>query len=69
MEMDNTSWPRCLLWHGWLPLLSGVNGGSPWAQAPAEGVVNLLQCALGRYSSSLLTEWRLPVDFDVEGAS
>ena len=22
MEMDKTSWPRCLLWHGWLPLLS-----------------------------------------------
>ena len=29
MEMDKSSWPRCLLWHGWLPLLSGVNGGSP----------------------------------------
>ena len=28
MEMDKTSWPRCLLWHGWLNLLSGVNGGS-----------------------------------------
>ena len=38
MEMDETSWPRCLLWHGWLPLLSGVNGGSPWAQTPAEGL-------------------------------
>ena len=21
IEMDKTSWPRCLLWHGWLPLL------------------------------------------------
>ena len=29
MEMDKSSWPKCLLWHGWLPLLSGVNGGSP----------------------------------------
>ena len=28
MEMDKTSWPRCLLWHGWLPLFSGINGGS-----------------------------------------
>ena len=22
MEMDKSSWPRCLLGHGWLPLLS-----------------------------------------------
>ena len=45
--MDKSSWPRCLLWRGWLPLLSGVNDGSPWAQTPAEGAVNLLECALG----------------------
>ena len=24
MEMDKSYWPRCLLWHGWLPLLSDV---------------------------------------------
>ena len=69
MEMDKTSWPRCLLWHGWLPLLSGANGGSPWAQTPAEGAVNILECALGRYSSGQLTEWQLPADFDVDGAA
>ena len=33
------------------------------------GTGDLLECALWRYSSSLLTEWRLPVVFDVEGAS
>ena len=69
MEMDQSSWSRCLFWHGWLPLLSGINGGSPWAQSPAEGAVNLLECSLGRYSFSQLSEWRLPLDFDVEGAS
>ena len=41
----------------------------PWAQTPAEGAVNFLECALGRYSSSQLSEWRLSFDFDVEGAS
>ena len=25
MRMDKGHWSRCLLWHGWLPLLSGVN--------------------------------------------
>ena len=69
MELDKTSWPRCLLWHGWLPLLSGTNGGSPWALTPDEGAVSILECALGKYSSGQLTEWQLPADFDVDGAS
>ena len=69
MRMDKSSWPRCLLWHGWLPLLSGVNGGSNWAGSPREGACNLLECALGRYSSDTLTEWQLPVGFDAESAA
>ena len=69
LEMDKTSWPRCLLWHGWLPLLSCVNGGSLWVQTPGEGAVNLLECALERCCSSQLSEWRVPIDFDVEGAA
>ena len=69
VEMNESSWPRCLLWHGWLPLLSGVNVGSPWAGSPQEGACNLLECVLGRYSSDALTEWQLLVGFDAEGAS
>ena len=26
MRLDKAHWPSCLLWHGWLPMLSGVNG-------------------------------------------
>ena len=26
MRLDKANWPRCLLWHGWLPMLSGING-------------------------------------------
>ena len=22
MRLDKARWPRCLLWHGWLPMLS-----------------------------------------------
>ena len=36
MEMEKSCWPRCLLWHGWLPTLSGVNGASPWAVDASE---------------------------------
>ena len=28
MRMEKGNWPRCLLWHGLLPLLSGVTGCS-----------------------------------------
>ena len=28
MIMDKGHWPGCLLWHGWLPMCSGVNGVS-----------------------------------------
>ena len=37
MRMDKAHWRRCLLWHGWLPMLSGVNGASPWAADASEG--------------------------------
>ena len=29
MRMDKGHWPRGLLWHGWLPMLSGINGATP----------------------------------------
>ena len=59
MRMDKAHWPRCLLWHGWLPMLSGVNGASPWAVDASESAAYLVEVALGRYSSGLITEWVL----------
>ena len=69
MEMDKSFWPRCLLWHGWLPLLSGANLGSPWAQDLSQGAGHLLESALGSYSAAPLLDWRLPVGFDAEVAA
>ena len=69
VKMDKSCWPWCLLWHGWLPLLSGVNGGSPWAENPAEGRGDLLECALGPYTSGLLVEWQLRDVFDALGTA
>ena len=69
MDMDKSFWPRCLLWHGWLPLLSGANLGSPWAQDLSQGAGSLLECALGSYSDAPLLGWRLPVGFDAEVAA
>ena len=61
--------PWCLLWHGWLPMLSGVNGVSPWAANATEGAFYLVETALGRYSSGLVCEWSLPGGFDADEVS
>ena len=57
MREDKAHWPRCLLWHGWLPMLSGVNGASPWAADASESAGYLVEVALGQYSSGLVAEW------------
>ena len=64
MGMDEAHWPWCLLWHGWLPMLSGVDGASPWALDASESAAYLVEVALGRYSSGLIDEWNPSDDFD-----
>ena len=69
MRMDKAHWPRCLLCHGWLPMLSGVNGASSWGCDASESAAFLVEVALGRYSSGLIAEWGLPDEFDHDGAA
>ena len=69
MRMDKGHWPRCLLWHGWLPVLSGVPGASPWAACAAESASHLVEAALGRYSSGMVAEWSPSHEFDPVGAA
>ena len=54
MRMDKAHRPRCLLWHGWLPMLSGANRALPWAANASEAACYTVEAALGRYSSTLL---------------
>ena len=69
MSLDKANWPRCFLWHGLLPMLSGVNGASPWAVDASESAAYLLEVALGRYSSGLISDW-IPSDvFDHDMAA
>ena len=64
MRMDKAPWPRCLLWHGWLPMLSGVDGASLLGQLMLLKVLShLVGVALGCYSSGLVTERSLPDGF------
>ena len=69
MRLDKAHWPWCLLWHGWLPMLSGVNGASPWAVDASESAAYLVEVALGRYSSGLIAEWGLSDEFDHDSAA
>ena len=69
MREDKAHWPRCLLWHGWLPMLSGFNGASPWAAGASESAFYLVESALGQYSSRLVSEWSLPDGFDADEVS
>ena len=69
MRVDKTCWPRCLLWHGWLPMLSGTNGASPWAVDASESAAYLVEVALGRYSSGMICDWDLPESFDHDAVS
>ena len=64
MRMDKAHWPRCLLWHGWLPMLSGCNGDSPWADTASESAHYLVEASLGGYSSSLVSSWYPPDGYD-----
>ena len=57
MRLGKEHWPRCLLWHGWLPMLCGVNGASFWAVDASESAAYQVEVALGRYSSGMIAEW------------
>ena len=61
MKMDKSQWPRCLLWHGWLPLLSGTGGESPWADSADEAAVNMLESTLGAFIPLILCRVGCPI--------
>ena len=50
VQRDKSNWPRCLLWHGWLPALAYPGGRSPWAETAEDVVTNRLE-------GDVLREW------------
>ena len=57
MNRDRTNWPRCLLWHGWLPGLTSRSSGSPWAVASSDLASHNLEQALGPHPLSTHSTW------------
>ena len=71
VNLDKAGWPRCLLWHGWLPPLSGAEDDDPWAVDAGHVASKRLEVALGSYAGAgreLGGEFSL-VDGDVPLAS
>ena len=56
MNMDDSAWPRYLLWDGWLPALACPGGGATWAS-------HRLEYALGAYSDGICREWNASDQF------
>ena len=63
MLRDRSSWPRCLLWHGWLPALACTCGASPWAASAEDIACAGLERLLGSYSEGDCREWVPPDHF------
>ena len=57
MNRDRTRWPRCFLWHGWLPGLTSGTFSSPWAIASSDLASHNLEKALGPYPLSTHSAW------------
>ena len=63
MLCDRSSWPRCLLWHGWLPALACAGGASPWDASDEDIACARLERLLGSYSEGDCREWVPPDHF------
>ena len=60
---DRSSWPGCLLWHGWLPALACTGGASPWAASAEDIACAGLERLSGSYSEGDCREWVPPDHF------
>ena len=54
MQRDKRNWPRCLLWHGWLPALDLLGN---WAAGHDSVAANVIESRLGGYTGMDLNGW------------
>ena len=62
MSLNRSKWPRCLLWHGWLPGLDGTGDKDPWATSFGDLASFHLERCLGAYPVDFAGSWT-PLDF------
>ena len=64
MSLDRSKWPRCLLWHCWLPGLNGINRKDPWATSFGDLASFHLERCLGAYPVDFAVSWTPPEYWD-----
>ena len=66
MSLNHSNWPRCLLWHGWLPGLDDISDDDPWASSFEESAFGYLERCLGTYPVDLSGSWTPPDYWDAD---
>ena len=64
MSLDRSKWPRCLLWHGWLPGPSGIR--DPCASSFGDLAFGELERCLGAYPVDFSGSWTPPDHWDAD---
>ena len=64
MSLDRSKWPRCLLWHGWLPGLNGIDNRDSWATSFGDLASFHLERCLGAYRVDCTGSWTPPEYWD-----
>ena len=64
VSLDRSKWRRCLLWHGWLPGLSGAGDDNPWAASFGDLAFGALERCLGAYPVDFSSCWTPPEYWD-----
>ena len=57
MSLNRSNWPRCLLWHGWLPGLGCSGDRAPWAASFGQLACLKLEVCLGAYPVDFSSCW------------
>ena len=60
MSLDRSNWPRCLLWHGWLPGLNVISKKNSWATSFGDSASFYLERCLDAYPVDFSDSWTPP---------
>ena len=66
MSLNRSNWPCCLLWHEWLPGLTGLSDKNPWASSFGDLAFSHIERCLGAYLADCSCSWTPPEYWDAD---